>query len=342
MTALLTHRTRLRLAGPTRLSLAVLFAALATSRVAGAAPTLAEKATAQALFEDGLQLMGAKRYAEACPKLEESERLDPALGTRFRLSECEEAVGRLASAWAGFLEVADLAHTSGQADRETLARKRAAALEPKLSRVKVDVAQPDTPGLEVAHDSVVVGKGQWGTPVPIDPGTYTVTATAPGKKPWRGSVTVAEGGATATLLVPTLDVAPPELVAAAAIPLAVGTVGQPAPAEHVSSTGKVAGWVLVGAGGAALISGGVMALVAKGDYDSAGSNCSASTCNAAGESTINGARSLANVATGVFIGGAVVAVAGVVVVLVSPSSKSSSASAGLRVGPRAAFLMGTF
>jgi hypothetical protein len=110
-------------------------ATLGLATNAEATPTLADKATAQALFEDALQLMGAKRYREACPKLEESERLDPALGTRFRLSECDEAVGRLASAWAGFLEVADLAHGSGQTDRENVARARAASIEPKLSRV---------------------------------------------------------------------------------------------------------------------------------------------------------------------------------------------------------------
>jgi hypothetical protein len=317
--------------------LTVALAGLATTSVARAAPTLAEKATAQALFEDALKLMGAKRFTEACPKLEESERLDPALGTRFRLSECEEAVGRLASAWAGFLEVADLAHASGQADRETVAKARAAALEPRLSRVKVDVAQPDTPGLEVAHDSVAVGKGQWGTPIPIDPGTYTVTATAPGKKPWRGSVTVAEGGATASLVVPSLDEAPPEPAAAAAIPL---TVAGPPPLP-ASNTAKITGWVLVGGGGAALATGVVLGFVAKGNYDGAGSSCGPSSCTASGESTINSARSLANVATGVFIGGAVVAAAGVVLVLVAPSGKSATSTA-LNIGPGAAYLRGTF
>ena len=322
---------------------AVLLAMLAFTGSASAVPSLAEKATAQALFEDGLQLMGAKRYTEACPKLEESERLDPALGTRFRLSECDEAIGRLASAWAGFLEVADLAHTAGQTDRETVARARAAALQPKLSRVKVEVMQPDTPGLEVAHESVIVGRGQWGTPVPIDPGTYTVTATAPGKRPWRGSVTIAEDGSTARLLVPALDDAPAETVQTV-IPLTVGAAPAATPLDaHPGRTTRIVGFTSIGAGAAGVIASGVMGLVAKGNYDGAGLHCAATTCDASGKATTDGARSLANAATAVFVVGAVAAVGGVVLVLAAPSgARGSSASATLGIGPGACMLEGTF
>jgi len=305
---------------------------------ASASPSLAEKATAQALFEDALQLMGAKRYAEACPKLEESERLDPALGTRFRLSECEEAVGRLASAWAGFLEVADLAHAAGQAERETVARARAATIEPKLSRVKVDVTKPDTPGLEVAHDHEIVGRGQWGTPVPIDPGTYTITATAPGKKPWRGSVTIEGDAATASLTVPALDDAPAEVLPA---PVVAAPIAAPVTKKVTGTSGaKIAGWTLVGVGGAAIASSVVMGLVAKGNYDGASGNCGPSSCNAAGKATIDSARSLASGATVVFVAGAVAAAAGVVVVIVAPTR--SRPEVALRVGPGSLGLEGSF
>jgi hypothetical protein len=326
-----------------RLFVAVLLATLACAGTASAVPSLAEKAAAQALFEDGLQLMGAKRYAEACPKLEESERLDPALGTRFRLSECDEAIGRLASAWAGFLEVADLAHAAGQTDRETVARARAAAIEPKLSRVKVEVVQPDTPGLEVAHGSVIVGRGQWGTAVPIDPGTYSITATAPSKKPWRGSVTIAEDGSTATLLVPALDDAPTE-IGPSPIPLTVGAPLAVTPLDaHPGRGARIAGYTLIGAGAAGVIASGVMGLVAKGNYDSTGAHCSATLCDPSGKTTTDGARQLAGAATAVFVVGAVAAVGGVVLVLTAPSgARRSSTSAALRVGPGACTFEGAF
>jgi hypothetical protein len=318
----------------------VLLAALSLATNAEATPTLADKATAQALFEDALQLMGAKRFREACPKLEESERLDPALGTRFRLSECEEAVGRLARAWAGFLEVADLAHGSGQTDRENVARARAASIEPKLSRVKVLVTTPDTPGLEVAHDHDIVGRGQWGTPVPIDPGTYTITATAPGKKPWRGSVTVAEDGTTASLTVPPLDDAAAEVAThAAAVPLVVRTDGA---AAHGMSGARIAGFTLIGVGVAGIATSGVLGLVAKGDYDGAGSNCGASTCNASGKATIDSARSLADAATVIFAVSAAAGVGGAILVWTAKSDAKPSASAALHLGPGSCVLEGTF
>jgi len=297
---------------------------------ASAVPSLAEKAAAEALFEDGLKLMGAKRYPEACPKLEESERLDPAMGTRFRLSECEEAIGRLASAWAGFLEVADLAHTAGQADREAVARARAATIE------------PETPGLTVAHDSVTVGRGQWGTPVPIDPGTYTITATAPTKKPWRGSVTIAPDGATASLTVPALENAPPE-TRPAPIVLTLATPPAPPVETRPARGAMIAGFSLIGVGAAGLVASGVMGLVAKGNYNGAGAACGATTCNASGEATIDSARQLGDAATAVFVGGAVAAVVGVVVVLAAPSvATRPSSAATLRLGPGTCLLEGSF
>jgi thioredoxin-like negative regulator of GroEL len=82
-------------------------ALLATSLVL--APTLAradDTAGAQALFNDGKKLMTSGKYADACPKLEESQRLAPAIGTKFNLADCYEHTGRLASAWAAFLSVA--------------------------------------------------------------------------------------------------------------------------------------------------------------------------------------------------------------------------------------------
>ena len=141
-------------------------------------------------------------------------RLDPGIGTQFNLADCNEHIGKLASAWAGFLEVAAASKTANQADREKVARKRAAALEPRLPKLAVDVTGAPT-GLEVKRDGIVIGSAAWGTSVPVDPGTHKVSATAPGKQTWETTVTTSEGK-TARVSVPR-DLPAAPIVAAAPI-----------------------------------------------------------------------------------------------------------------------------
>src|SRR5688572_1601938 len=94
-----------------------------------------DKAAAEALFREGMKLSKQGNHAQACPKLEESQRLEPSLGVQYYLADCFEKIGRTASAWANFVEVANKARLSGETAKEQTARKRAEELEPKLSRL---------------------------------------------------------------------------------------------------------------------------------------------------------------------------------------------------------------
>ena len=115
------------------------------------------KAAAEALFESGVQLMKAGRFSEACPKLETSQRVDPAVGTLLYLAECYEKLGRTASAWATFREAESLARGSNQADRARTAQARAQKLEPELSYLTVNVAaEAKVEGLVVRRGGAVV------------------------------------------------------------------------------------------------------------------------------------------------------------------------------------------
>src|SRR5580698_10375476 len=106
-----------------RLSL-VIAVGLATVSVARAVFAQSDKAGAESLLDEGIKLTTAQKYAEACPKFEESLHLYSSLNTEYFLADCYEHVGKVASAWVDFLEVAEKAHATGEAAKETGPRTR--------------------------------------------------------------------------------------------------------------------------------------------------------------------------------------------------------------------------
>jgi hypothetical protein len=170
---------------------------------------MTDEAGARVLFAEGRKLADDGRYGEACPKFEASFRLDPGIGTNFNLADCFEHLGRTASAWGRFLDVAAATKAAGQPQREQVARARAAALEPNLVRLVIEVSSP-VGGLIVERDGVPVGRASWGLALPVDPGDHIVAASAPGKKRWSQSMTIPNLSTTVAVAVPALDDLPPE------------------------------------------------------------------------------------------------------------------------------------
>src|SRR5260221_2133416 len=214
------------------------FAALAIGCHALALPHQARaqdtEATATALFDDGRKLMAQHGYAEACPKLAQSERLAPSGGTLINLAECYEHTGLTASAWAAWKDAAARANGGGKASAERNALARAAAIEPTLSKLTITVAtDSDVTGLQVKRDGVPVGHSEFGAALPVDPGTHVVEAIAPKKKPWSAKVDVAprQTDARATVsLTDEIETAPPTLAAAA--PTLSPTLGPATPSSE--------------------------------------------------------------------------------------------------------------
>jgi len=159
------------------------------------------KAAAEAMFEQGKQLMQTGDFTQACTKFEASQKLDQGVGTLLYLADCYEKLGRTASAWATFKEAASVAGAQGQEARQKLAVQRARALEPGLAKLTIEVAPGNESilGFEVRSDNVAIPQAQYATPFPIDPGTHHVEASAPGKRTHTETINVTRGVSHVTL-----------------------------------------------------------------------------------------------------------------------------------------------
>lgn len=167
-----------------------------------------DTALAETLYQQGKSLMDQKKYDEACPKFAESHRLEPATGTLLNLASCNEARGKLATAWAQYNDAVIAARRDNREDRVQFARERIAAIEPKLAHVTISVpAEVEVEGLEVRFDGQVLGKAAWGVPAPTDAGKHTIEVSAPTKKPWSQSIQLGDAEQKA-LQIPVLDDAP--------------------------------------------------------------------------------------------------------------------------------------
>ncbi|MBX3196875.1 MAG: hypothetical protein KF894_01860 [Labilithrix sp.] len=310
---------------------AVLAAATFGSGARADTPVLSDqRARAQELFDSALTDAEAGNFAAACPKFLASQTADPKTSTLLNLANCYERNGQTASAWGAFREAGLLARKAARADWENIARTRAEALEPKLLRLAVVVAESSrVPGLVVTRDGARLTPGEWGVPIPVDPGEHVIAASAEGRVSWETRVPVEE---------PSVEVTIPELerTPEPPPPPPIAPPVTPPPAQTGWSTMKTTGVILAGAGGASLLVGGLMGLIAQGNYQSARDRCldGPRRCPADAVADANGAYGLATGATVAVIAGAALFVGGAVLYGLAPDGRRPAASAkpALRVG----------
>jgi hypothetical protein len=320
--------------------------------VAGAALLLAgrgargaeprDAAAAEALFEDAKVLLERGEVAAACPKFEESFRLDPATGALFAMALCHERAGRLATAWVEYIEAAARSNAEHNAERENSARERAGALLPRLSFliIRVDPATAALPGLSITHDGVGLRPAAFGSALPVDPGRHVVRAEAPGHQRWEASVDVGDQPQRATLDVPTL--------AALAQPAPPAPPAPPAAVRHAGTLEltplRIAGLALGGAGVSGLSFAAFASWRALDKKASSEHACTPVSCSTqAGQDDRIAAREAALWATAGAISGVALLGAGTVAWLLGkPSEDVRAAESTLLVGPGGATFRRTF
>ena len=271
-------------------------------------------AAAEQLFEQARALFDQGNFAEACPRFGASYKLDPALGTLLNMATCYEMLGHIASAWGHYREVIVHATKTGDQARIDIARARIAALEPRLPKLTIKAPKVSLASSIVTRDDAPLDIAVLGAAIFVDPGEHTVTASAPGYKPFTQTLTIAEGEAKEVPIV--LELAP----------------NQPAPATGVTTivredidpgkTRRLFGLTVGGAGAVAFITGVSFGFAARDSWNSAFDDglCNRATleCTAEGQDLTRTARTRALVANIVGGAGLAMAAAGTVLYLTAP------------------------
>ncbi|MGC4087718.1 MAG: hypothetical protein QM756_07445 [Polyangiaceae bacterium] len=291
-----------------------------------------DRGAAVTLYDEAERLMAAGKYAEACPKYAESNRMDPQLGALLHMADCYEKTGQYASAWAAFRDAAELADRRADA-RSTTAKDRAVTLEPRLNRLTIIV--PDAAkvsGMLVRRDGITIGNALYGTPIPIDPGHHEIVVSAPGKLDFTHPFDLSGEGQQETVSVPVLLDAPP--AGAAAAPATLSASSDSAPPK-AGSTQRILGWTAIGAGGIGVVLGIAFQAKRSSILDERDAICPTGMgCTAAEADSINQktdqARSASTASLIGFVAGGAFVTGGVLLLVLAPSQ---SATQSARVTP---------
>lgn len=242
---------------------------------------------AEKLFNEGQDLMRAGNVAAACGKLEESYKLDAAMGTLLNMAFCHEKQGRVGLAWREYRSAAARAQGEGQAPRAKFAAARAVEIEAKLVRAQVVPARgSDVRALRIDGDRV---EGDL-TVIHLEPGRHVVdVTTSAGERP---VVVDARAGQTdlrievpaiAQLAPPPSGAPMPPLASAAPPPPAPAPAAPAEPTPASSDTKKIVGWSLVGLGALGLGLGTYFGLQTFSEKSAAEERCDGDICTAEGK-----------------------------------------------------------
>jgi hypothetical protein len=227
-------------------------------------------------FRQGRASADAGDYPRACAAFAESLRLELAPGALLNLADCEEHLGRVASAWEHFLRLASILPATDE--RLEIARHRAAALAPRVPWITVVLSSDAPRDARVFRDDVEIAGQGLGLPWPVDPGWHSVLVVAPGHESRSTAVAAAEGETVRTV--------------ASTGPVILQEVVAPfRPASHTAA------WLIGAAGVASLGVGTYFGARALAERNISDESCAGGTCaNATGLDAYASARSDARVA----------------------------------------------
>lgn len=273
---------------------------------------------AEQLFRDGRDLGSQGRWQEACPLLERSQALDPAVGTQFNLGYCHEEIGKLASAERHYREVERALRLTGNHEEADRVLQRLDAVARRVLKLRIDVAtEVRIAGLAVTRSGEPIPPSQWGRELPIDPGDYLLEATAPNRKPWRRRVEARGEGHVVAVNVTPLE------------PVATRRQGTDSASPKLPPSGwTIAGWTAaaVGVVGVALGTGFAFDALAKRNEADDNYCIEKGVCDEQGIGLYVEAQDSAKIANAGFIGGGIALSAGIAMLVVGALDDSPAAA----------------
>jgi hypothetical protein len=304
--------------------------ALATIVLPAQAQTKTELAAARNLFQEAVTDEQAKRFEPALEKFRRVQAVRDTTHVRYRIAACLEALGKLRESSASYEAAIQLGENDAKSsDVVRSAKERIADLKNRMPALTITLSEKAPPDAEVEVDHEKVPSTSLGAPLLLDPGVHDVSGTAANVPPFHTSLTLAEG-ARVSLVVP-LD--RPAVVATPVVP----PVEKPHPIESdnhrmpVSTDGgrQTWGFVALGAGGALLVTSGVVLLLRHNDIATLNDAChNGGVCPRSREAELTRVRSRAvteGPVAGVLAAGGLVA-AGIGVWLLATPTDARAAS----------------
>lgn len=295
-------------------------------------------AAADALFQEGQAALEKGDWNVACPKLRESDRLDPANGTKLNLADCEEKRGHLATAWELYRKLSETLPSGDE--RLPYAQQRAQALGPRVPRLALKLAADAPADTHASIESLVLTAASFGTALPVDPGKHQVVVSS-GTEKRSFTVSLREGETKELEITPHSSSAEP---APAQSPEPQGQSATLASDQGEGYNTKTIGYVIGGVGAVGIAVGAITGIVGLSKQSTGNDNCDdvRRTCNQTGVDANETARTMAPISTvGLFVGVLGVG-AGAYLILTSKPTHSVAIGTQVRGGSASVNLNASF
>jgi len=319
-----------------------------------------DAATADSLFRQAKTDEEHGDYVTACARLAESQRLNPTTGTLLNEADCEEHVGKIATAWAHFVEARGGLKAGDE--RVAYAQQRIAALQGRVPHLSLRL-RPDAPvGARILRGQDPVSAAMLNIPLATDPGLVTLTVTAPAHVAHVETVTLLDGESREVVL----SAGPQEissLATVAGLPIPPAAAAPPFPSPpppppppafmpapltpvpplraRVTSAGidrRRWSWVAGGIGVAGIGVGAISGALAVSAASTFKSHCSASgACDAQGLNAASSGATYSTLSTAGFVVGALGLGTGVFLRLTSSPAVGSTVVGAAPVASGAIF-----